>query len=289
MSRSAKAGSLALGLVGLLIVVAFAARGGHPSGNGEFVSRAVPATLQDSLVTLLVIAYVVAVVAVIVLFFKRRPLSAPRESRWLRNYLTVLAVMLLATLFGYWAIRHGHLRHSDAKPAPVKGQPRSSGGLRQLPPGATRPAHFQWPLALGLVGLVIVGGVLVYIRERRAPSPRGTAAGVEVELAHAVETTIDDLRRERDARRAVIAAYAKMERVFATHGLGRLPAEAPLEYVARVLRTLHVRESAVQSLTRLFEYAKFSSHDIDTTLKEEAIAALVAVSEDLQVQENAAA
>jgi len=275
--------------MGLLIVVALAARGGHPSGNGHFVSRAVPATLQDSLVTLLAIAYVVAIVAVIVLFFKRRPLTAPRESRWLRNYLTVLAVMLLLTLFGYWAIRHGHLRHNEAKPVPVKGQPQPNGRSGQLPPGATRPAHFQWPLALGLVGLVIVGGVLVYIRERRASPPLGAAAGVEAQLARAVETTIDDLRRERDARRAVIAAYANMERVLATHGLERLPADAPLEYLTRVLRTLHVRESAVQGLTRLFEYAKFSTHDIDAAMKEEAIAALIAVREDLQAEERAAA
>lgn len=288
MSRTAKAGSLALGLIGLLIVVALAARGGHPSGNGQFVSRAVPATLQDSLVTLLVIAYVVAIVAVIVVLFKRRPLQAPRESHWLRNYLGVLAVILLVTLFGSWAIRHGILHHADQRPVPVQGKPRPENGQTQLPPGATRPAHFQWPLALGLVGLVLVAGVLVYIRERRPPLSR-RAEPLETELARAVETTIEDLRRERDPRRAVIAAYANMERVLAAHGLARTPAEAPLEYLARVLRTLHVRESAVQSLTGLFEYAKFSEHDIDTTMKDDAIAALIAVRDDLQVEQRTAA
>ena len=289
MNRTAKAGSLALGLIGLLIVVALAARGGHPSGNGHFVSRAVPATLQDSLVTLLAIAYVVAIVAVIVLFFKQRPLQAPRESRWLRNYITVLVVMLVATLLGSWAIRHAHFRGNDAKPAQVTGQARPQDRLTRLPPGATKPAHFQWPLALGLLGLVIVGGVLVYIRERRSPSPLREGGGLEAELARAVETTIDELRRERDARRAVIAAYANMERVLAAHGLARGPAEAPLEYLARVLRTLHVRKSAVESLTRLFEYAKFSRHDIDAAMKDEAIGALVAVRDDLLAEERAAA
>jgi multisubunit Na+/H+ antiporter MnhB subunit len=289
VNRTAKAGSLALGLIGLLIVVALAARGGHPSGDGHFVSRAVPATLQDSLVTLLAIAYVVAIVAVIVLFFKRRPLQEPRESRWLRNYIAVLVVMLLATFFGSWAIRHAHWRDNDANPAPVNGQTRPKGRLTQLPPGATRPAHFQWPLALGLLGLVIVGGVVVYIRERRPSSPLRIDGALEAELARAVETTIDDLRRERDARRAVIAAYADMERVLAAHGLARRPAEAPLEYLARVLRGLDVRESAVQSLTRLFEYAKFSGHDIDAAMKEEAITALIAVRDDLQAEKKRAA
>jgi multisubunit Na+/H+ antiporter MnhB subunit len=289
VNRTAKAGSLALGLIGLLIVVALAARGGHPSGSGHFVSRAVPATLQDSLVTLLAIAYVVAIVAVIVLFFRQRPLQAPRESRWLRNYITVLVVMLVATLLGSWAIRHGHFGRNGAKPVPVNGQARPTDRSTRLPPGATKPAHFQWPLALGLLGLVIVGGVFVYIRERRSLSPLRRGGGVEAELAQAVETTIDELRRERDARRAVIAAYANMERVLAAHGLARGSAEAPLEYLARVLRTLHVRKSAVESLTRLFEYAKFSRHDIDAAMKDEAIGALVAVRDDLLAEERAAA
>lgn len=289
MNRAAKAGSLALGLIGLLIVVALAARGGHPSGDGHFVARAVPETLQDSLVTLLAIAYAVAVVAVVVLFFARRRWQVPRESSWLRNYATVLAFMLLVTLFGSWAIRHGHFHRGDAQQVPAQGQGRPNDRQTQIPPEATRRAHFQWQLALGLVGLLLVGGVLVYIRERREPSPPPAGEGLEAELARTVEMTIDDLRRERDARRAVIAAYANMEHVLASHGLPRRTAEAPLEYLSRVLRTLHVRESAVESLTGLFEYAKFSEHRIDATMKEEAIAALVAVRDDLQAEERTAA
>jgi hypothetical protein len=79
----------------------------------------------------------------------------------------------------------------------------------------------------------------------------------------------------------VIAAYAQMERTLARHGLRRRPAEAPLEYLARVLRGLEVRESAVATLTALFEYAKFSPHEIDAAMKEEAIGALAAMRADL--------
>ena len=108
-------------------------------------------------------------------------------------------------------------------------------------------------------------------------------------MVSAIETTIDDLRSERDARRAVIAAYALMERTLARHGLARHRAEAPLEYLGSILRGLHVRESAVVSLTRLFEYAKFSGHEIDDAMKEEAIDALVAIRDDLQREETIAA
>jgi len=39
----------------------------------------------------------------------------------------------------------------------------------------------------------------------------------------------------------------------------------------------------------LFEYAKFSGHEIDDAMKEEAIEALVAIRDDLQREETIAA
>jgi Domain of unknown function (DUF4129) len=80
----------------------------------------------------------------------------------------------------------------------------------------------------------------------------------------------------------VIAAYARMERILDRHGFPRFRAEAPLEYLSRVLRELRVRSEAVLALTELFERAKFSLHEIDLDMKEEAIEALIAVRDDLR-------
>jgi len=80
-----------------------------------------------------------------------------------------------------------------------------------------------------------------------------------------------------------------MERTLTAHGLPRDQAEAPREYLTRILRGLAVRETAVHTLTELFEYAKFSRHEIDATMKESAIDALLAVREDLQRDEALAA
>ena len=60
--------------------------------------------------------------------------------------------------------------------------------------------------------------------------------------AAAVDESLDDLRAEPDPRRAVIAAYARLERVLAAHGLPRKPAEAPLEYLGRMLAELSVSD-----------------------------------------------
>jgi len=73
-----------------------------------------------------------------------------------------------------------------------------------------------------------------------------------------------------------------MEGVFARHGLRRKPSETPLEYLRRILLGLTGCADAVARLTSLFERAKFSSHEIDVTMKHDAIAALREIRDDLQ-------
>jgi uncharacterized protein DUF4129 len=290
VNRAVRAGTVALGLGGLLLVVALAARGGHPGSDGHVTTRAVPASLQDSLVTLLAIVYVVAIVAVIVLFFRRQPVQMPPESRWLRNFVMVMALMLLATALGYWVVTHTHFhRHNAGQQQPVVGAPQRPSGAGGVTPASVRSAKFEWPLAAGLGGLVVLGGVAILVLRRREPLPADAQETVETALVRAVDLTIEDLRREADPRRAVVAAYASMERALGAHGLPRRPADAPLEYLARILRELEVRESAVSTLTRLFEYARFSPHEIGAGMKEEALGALVAVRADLLAEESAAA
>jgi hypothetical protein len=289
VSRTLKAWALALGLIGLLLVVALAARGGHPTRGGHVSTRSVPASLQDSLVTLIAIVYVLALAAIVVLFFHRRPWQAPPESRWLRKFVTVVALMIIATVLGFWASRHGNFWQGKEKLEARIGQKQRPGAGLPLQPVPARQAKFQWPLALGLGGLLILGGAVLIVLERRGRPGAKEGETIADDLVRAVETTIEDLRSEQDPRRAVIAAYANMERVLARHGFARRSAEAPFEFLARILRDLDVREGAVQSLTRLFEYAKFSAHEIDTAMKDEAIEALIAVRDDLQAEERAAA
>ena len=290
MVRPLKAGALALGIVGLLLLVAMAARGGHPNASGHVATRSVPDTLQDSFVTLLAIAYAVALVAVLVGFFAYKTKFHDPDSSWLKNYLLVLALMTVVTGIGYFVIAHTDLRkRGERAQAALTGTSTNRNGGRGVESVPTRQAHFQWPLALGVVGLVLLGGVWVYVQRRRELVAREPDSSLEADMVATIETTIEDLRSERDARKAVIAAYASMERTLTLHGLQRHPAEAPTEYLARILRSLDVRESAVRSLTELFEYAKFSPHAIDAAMKEQAIDALLAVRDDLQREEVLAA
>jgi len=269
-----RAGALALLIVGFLALVTLGASGAHGTGHARLAERQVPNTLQDSWVTLLTIAYVVVIVAVIVTIFRRRDRWEDPRSHWLENFVAILVLMALLTGVGFWAVRHGHFHARNQTQQAQQGQAQGHKSVA-FKPLAARPAHFQWPLALALGGLVLLGGVWVVVRRSRSQEAT-EAESVEEELVRA-------------ARRAVIAAYASMERILASHGLVRRGAEVPYEYLARVLHVLAVRESSVRSLTELFEYAKFSDHEIDRSMKEHAIDSLVAIQDDLQARQELAA
>jgi uncharacterized protein DUF4129 len=289
--RGLKAAGLAVGLLGLLLLVAMGAREGHPGTSGHVATRAVPNTVQDSFITLLAVVYVLLIVAILVGLFRYRDRWHDPQSSWLKNFALVLLLMGIATAVGYFAISHSHLRRQAAKVQRAQaGSGRGSQNrIHHLPATPAREAHVEWPLVAGIGGLVLLAGVWLYVRSRRRLAPLLEEHGLEADIVSAIETTVDDLRREPNPRRAVIAAYAVMEKTLAKHGFARGRAEAPNEYLANILRGLRVRESAARTLTQLFEYAKFSRHEISPAMKEDAIEALLAIRDDLQHDEVRAA
>ena len=147
--------------------------------------------------------------------------------------------------------------------------------------------EFAWIPAVVLIGLLAAGALGVWwagVRRRRAYAPRDQAALGEA-LADVLEETLDDVRAEQDPRRAVIRAYGRLERVLAAHGIPRRPSDAPHEYLSRVLNDLSVSPESVRRLTALFERAKFSQHEVGEEMKDEAIAALQTMQDELRVAE----
>lgn len=285
LSRPMKALFAVLVLGGLLAVVALAAHGGHPDTHGRLHQREVPAWVGNDLLTIVAIAYALGTIALVVAFLLARGEWTPPTGRmWLRRLLGLAVILGALALLGY---RAAHGLHTN-RAGQGRGQQALSGrtptGVPTLPtrPTANRPAHFDWILAAAIGGGLLLAAVIVLARRRVERDVEAEEASVEEELAAVVTDTIDDLRREADARRAVIAAYARMERVLGQHGQPRRPSEAPFEYLARILLALRVRAGAVRDLTELFERAKFSTHEIDDRMKDRAIAALASVRDDLQ-------
>jgi hypothetical protein len=268
---------LAGGVLALLALVAVASRVDRPARAGDLEARTLPAAFWDFLLTFVVLATIVTVALVVYL---RVPLR--RSSRRGFTLIHVVALAIIASFITF-AGTHPEWRDISVSLGAEEGSdegseitPRTEESGRD-----SRPIRIRWEVFLAAGGLLLVGGIYAVRRRGKLQSaiedPDAAAA-----LYSALDESVDDLRAERDARRAVIAAYARMERTLHGHGFPRFRAEAPLEYLSRVLRELRVRSEAVLALTELFERAKFSRHEIDADMKEEAIGALIAVRDDLR-------
>jgi hypothetical protein len=127
-------------------------------------------------------------------------------------------------------------------------------------------------VALLAAALVVLGAKGLAERGRRGALAE--PEGEDEAMMQAVEESLDDLRRERDVRRAIIACYARMERALERAGSARRPAEAPFEYLVRVLERIAANGRAARALTELFERAKFSIEPMGEREKQQAIGAL---------------
>ncbi len=268
-----------LAVVLLLAVVALAAAAGGPATGGAGQDIAEPLTT---------LVFVVAAVWVAALLVASPILSGlsltagePKPRRWHGNVLAglIFFIVLIALVALVARLRRGSGGLFGGETVPVR-QP-GRGPTQRVP--QLDPAAVDW-LVVGLVfgtalvAFAILAAIIVRPRGRTVP---------EIEARKALETmldeTLEDLHRERDPRRAVIAAYARMERSLSAYGLPRRPWEAPLEYLGRVLSELTGSGTAARRLTGLFERAKFSEHSIDAAMKDDAISAVLAVREELRV------
>ncbi len=287
MARALVPALVVLGLVG---VVAIAATGTTSSGTGE--TRPPADVVLDTIVSVGLVALIPALAIFLWAFTQRkhmaRELARHRTQR--RGGLT--AFVFIAMLFGVAA--YYRFRAWDA---PVFGEEEErafpgNGIPEPVPPGpgelpAPREPEFAWLPTSIIVGLVIVAIVAYVIAGRRAARPLDADEELAAQLAAALDESLDALRAEPDPRRAVIAAYARLELVLAANELARREAETPNEYLARILDDLDVERRSVERLTGLFTEAKFSSHAVDAAMKEEAIDALSTVRDELRARREA--
>jgi uncharacterized protein DUF4129 len=287
---------LATALVLLLAVVALASRAGLPwsgtSGDAESRSLALVGRLA---VDVLFVGFTVALLAAFVVRMRRARLRPTRpaddlededdvETSRLRRlvvrvapYLLLALIVLVVFLFA---------REVDRRLPQGEPPPESSAGETGTPGSpaleTVRDAA-GWVLvaAGGLVLLALAVGTAAPLARGRLGGRGGDAETRVQPFSRVLDESIDDLLAEPDPRRAVIAAYARMERGLAARGHGRHAFEAPLEYLARLLADVTEDRESVGRLTALFERAKFSPHPVGLAAKTEAIDCLVAIRGDL--------
>ena len=266
--------------------MAFAAHG-RPLGSGGGTSNGLPQTFWDFVFTTVVIAEALMLIIGLVFWvYMRRERRIPTRSFHSRTLRTLASLILIAALLAFV------VRHIDLNRILLRN--RTTTALTVTNPGSTptgqrapakRHAQFRWEeLVIVLALLVAVGAAAVVTRRRLGPGTERRRVAPEL-LAAALDESLDDLRTDPDLRRAIIAAYARMETALAAAGLPRHHAEAPLEYVERALLNLDASAEAVRTLTDLFEWARFSQHEPEPSMRDDAVDALVAVRDELRASE----
>ena len=269
--------------LGLLVAVLLAAAGiashGRPLAGGRGTGPT--ATFFDYVATTLILLAIVLLSLGVwsVLSQKVSGGGAPR-GRW--NVVTALISFAVTAVVAALLLHTGfvnRLRHFEEN---LKKNQQAQKGQKQPPAGRNvRNPHLRWDEIAVFLALVGGTGILLYANRRARRTPRPWRFGRNEEVAQALDESIDDLRNDPDLRRAIIAAYARMEHALARAGIARHPSEAPFEYMERALRSLDTSADGARKLTALFEWAKFSHHEPDPAMRDEAIAALVAVRDEL--------
>ena len=208
-----------------------------------------------------------------------------RRSRLRRN----IALVALAAFVGYcWltgqnpmAVLVDFLRgifgNVDVNKLPFIGH-EPAGRHHQAQGGSGGVSRVDWGIAaLTWLLLIVALAVTIPRLRRRMRANAARSAAPDAEEADA-DLGLERLRAEQDPRRAVIGAYALMDRVMADRALARRRSEAPLEYLGRMTAAGYARITALGRLTRLYARARFSTHPIDRRMQAEAVDAVETIA-----------
>jgi len=193
------------------------------------------------------------------------------------------AVLLLA------APLHPHAL--PLRPPPTQAPPTASPQVTRVPhPGPSFRVSFP-DILYALLILVLIGGItacVVLLRRRHPahealpPDEASLAEGQRGDLWDAVSSGRQALADLDDARAAIIACYAAMERSLSAAGADHEAADTPDEFLARAAGAGLVRGTAAGKLTGLFYEARFSGHELTAAQRDAARDALEQLAADLR-------
>lgn len=270
------AASLVIGLAALVRMTALAT-GGPDDITG--IIR-LPWLVTGTIVTLFALAVLVFLLDLLRRMRARRHeedaalgVEPPRPQPWLRALAQILSFVNFAVL--------AYLLWQNVLPlAVLMSLGQGAGSATALPQEAPVNAPFFITWTFAVLALVAGCGALaltlcVAFSDRLAEWwDRHADDAAPPPLTEAVEESLDDLRAEPDARRAIMRCYARFERAAAASGLERRPWHTPMEFMREALSRLPAPRGSVRALTGLFELARFSDRALGLAERDRALAAL---------------
>jgi Domain of unknown function (DUF4129) len=268
-------------LAGLLLIVVLAGiRAARPAdtGSGPWHGHVLPLVVALELV-------LAALLIALWLIGRRRPkpgypAGILRAGLFRTIPIGMVAVAILAAL-SHLQLRPSH--HTQPAP-PAAPKLRTPRGLESAAAQNTDAVtYFLYALLALLLLAAIVACVVILLRR----VPAGSAGDVllpdddDETLREAIESGRRALRTFDDAQAAIIACYVAMEASLASAGTARGAAETPDELLGRAARSGLLHGGAAGRLTALFYEARYSSHALPGSARDEAVQALDEISAEL--------
>lgn len=259
------------GILLLVLLVVVASR--PPDAAVASPQAQIPPVILDSIFYFLVGLLIAEVAIMVWALWPSRGGRRPGRTRrgWLTRVLGLVATIVLLL----WLRSHTPSRlplQVTRPPTGIRRPPSLHGGN---PLGVLSGA--DWPAAI-IAGLVLVAvGFLVWRALRPPPRRPSRDRPPGSELASALDDALARAEDQADPRLAVIAAWARVERIFAERGAARKQAETPFEFAGRVAAVGGVEAGVLQRLADLYEWARFSLHQVTPDMRGEALRRLAEI------------
>ncbi len=210
----------------------------------------------------------------------------PKISPWFTVGMLVLSAAPLA-LVGYLLWRgwppfeKGVARVSLAAGFSAPGAPLHQGSVV---PYASEP---WFSGVVTVLALVVGAGCLaatlwILFGDRLIGTWKGLTPRTSEPLLEAIDDSLETLRQESDARRAIIRCYRHFEHALTRRGLPRDPWETPTEFMRKALGRLPLPPEIVKGLIDLFHLARFSDHPLGPRERNVAVDSLVEIRTALE-------
>ena len=193
-----------------------------------------------------------------------------------KRLITHAIQILLILIFAYFASRN-----LDSKPL-EPAEPPAAGALgdsdRNSVPPENSPEWLVWVLSLTAAGMLLAGGYQIWARWQS----RGLLQTPTDDLASSASQALADLRDGKEFKEVILRCYQQMVEIAAADKqLPRPEFVTPGEFIA-VLKSSGLPAQAVEQLTHLFEFARYSLHPATPAQNAEAVACLEAITQTLQ-------
>jgi hypothetical protein len=206
----------------------------------------------------------------------RRPV---RPTTWADVVATILAFGMFLALLFLWP----QIVTAVSRPVPpTNGTVNGTGNVTVLPaPGGI-------PLGVFLAGAVLVSlvAMALFVRVGLKLGRPGPEAGLpqrRIGAAHVVQAAISELQLGGDVRTVILACYERFCYFLGARGVSYQETLTPREIEDLAVNRLAVSQDSAESLTSLFEEARYSEHTLGHTDRDRAVQSLERIRADLEV------